>query len=54
VSEAFEIMAGAVGRHLDPDVVGALRQVHAEGRLEELLQKDSGHAETEAKPGPYR
>ncbi len=49
--EAFEIMAGAVGRHLDPVVVDALKQVHKDGRLVELLQPGATEGDL---PAPYR
>ncbi len=52
IEEAFEIINSAVHKqHLDGDVVGALKQVHAEGRLIELLQID---AQTAPGPAPYR
>jgi putative nucleotidyltransferase with HDIG domain len=49
--EAFEIMDGSLGRHLDPVVVDALKQIHREGRLAELLQPNAAEAEG---PAPYR
>lgn len=49
--EAFEIIDGVVGRHLDGDVVGALKQMHTEGRLLELLQANATEGEG---PAPYR
>ena len=49
--EAFEIMLSMEGRHLDPMVLGALRQVHKDGRLVELLQPDADKAPG---PPPYR
>lgn len=36
--EAFAIMASMTGPHLDPVVVDAVKGLHREGRLEELLQ----------------
>jgi putative nucleotidyltransferase with HDIG domain len=49
--EAFDIMAGAVGKHLDPVVVDALKQVHKDGRLQELLQPNADEGDM---PAPYR
>jgi putative nucleotidyltransferase with HDIG domain len=49
--EAFDIMAGAVGKHLDPVVVDALKQVHKDGRLVELLQPGATEGDL---PAPYR
>jgi putative two-component system response regulator len=49
--EAFEIIDATIGKHLDGNVVGALKQVHQEGRLVELLQRDAASAPG---PGPYR
>lgn len=49
--EAFQIIDDVVGTHLDAQVVGALKQMHAEHRLVDLLQLDSDKAEG---PAPYR
>jgi putative nucleotidyltransferase with HDIG domain len=49
--EAFEIIDTAVGKHLDGDVVGALKKVHAEGRLVDLLQPNATEGDG---PAPYR
>jgi putative nucleotidyltransferase with HDIG domain len=51
IEEAFELVEGAVGKHLDRVVVDALKQVHREGRLLELLQPGATEAEG---PAPYR
>jgi putative nucleotidyltransferase with HDIG domain len=51
VEEAFEILDSAVGRHLDVECVGALKQMHREGRLAELLQPNGDEGEG---PAPYR
>ncbi len=51
IDEAFEIVDSAVGKHLDATVVAALKQVHREGRLIELLQPGASEG---AGPGPYR
>ena len=51
IEEAFEIVEGAVGKHLDATVVDALKQVHREGRLVELLQPNAAEGDG---PAPYR
>lgn len=51
VNEAFEILDGASGKHLDPVVVDALKQVHRDGRLVDLLQPNATEGEG---PAPYR
>ncbi len=49
--EAFQIIDEAIGTHLDAQVVGALKQLHQENRLMDLLQSDGDKAEG---PAPYR
>jgi putative nucleotidyltransferase with HDIG domain len=49
--EAFDIMDGVTGRHLDENVVAALKQIHREGRLVDLLQADANIGDG---PAPYR
>jgi len=50
--EAFDIIDTAmVGKHLDGEVMEALKQLHKEGRLTELLQKDGAVGDG---PAPYR
>lgn len=49
--EAFQIIDDAIGTHLDAQVVGALKQLHGEGRLVELLQVDADKA---VGPAPHR
>jgi HD-GYP domain-containing protein (c-di-GMP phosphodiesterase class II) len=51
IDEAFQIVDGAVGKHLDLVVVDALKQVHKEGRLMELLQPNAAEGDG---PAPYR
>ena len=50
VEYAFDILARQEGPHLDPQVVGALRQLHKEGRLADLLQPHGSEGDG---PGPY-
>jgi putative two-component system response regulator len=40
VDEAFEVLATLAGGQLDADVVNALRGLHREGRIDDLLQHD--------------
>jgi putative nucleotidyltransferase with HDIG domain len=50
--EAFDIIDGTMaGKHLDKNVIDALKQVHKDGRLMELLQRDAASAPG---PAPYR
>ena len=49
--EAFQIIDDVVGTHLDQRVVGALKEMHRENRLVDLLQSD---AEKTDGPPPYR
>ncbi|MCC7070794.1 MAG: HD domain-containing protein [Deltaproteobacteria bacterium] len=49
--EAFHIIDDVIGSHLDGAVVGALKQLHKEGRLTDLLQTDGDKTDG---PAPYR